>query len=385
MFARLSILFLLFATGTATACVCRGPTHDALLTELEAHGFPANTDIFHGRVERWVSEQEVKVQVIEAFSGSRATKHLYGGTGTSCDASFSDREVIYFVRKAGVGPAPNVDSCSPVLWPSEETLYRLRAIAARSNSVDVVAREARRASDEKILRTHKGESLLARAEEASVDPQWKASMPFPQDKIPGVRVVHVNRLAIDAPVTVIALDGKEYRFVGKVRTTGWPRREKPVTETTYHAVTDSWQGHTASGDHAKIRREAWEISGEIYVGDRRFTLWTRGEFGYLNDISPAVIAENNKRRQEAIARQVAQRQIEPGLDRDRPSLRAEPSTVKPTGPPPQVLSDAQRCKDKTRFLSGLDEADGYPQPAHLRSYIAELRATVKAEMLQLKC
>jgi hypothetical protein len=50
-----------------------------------------------------------------------------------------------------------------------------------------------------------------------------------------------------------------------------------------------------------------------------------------------------------------------------------------------VLPKAQTCEDKTRFLSGLDEAQGYPQPAHLRSHIAELRATVKAEMLELQC
>ena len=124
------------------------------------------------------------------------------------------------------------------------------------------------------------------------------------------------------------------------------------------------------------------MSGEIYIGDRHFSLFTRGELGYLYDMSPSVVAKRltkvQKRSQEEVARQLAQWQR-------HLRVNGAPVSLERASPSPQLSSKAQTCEEKTRFMSGLDEADGYPQPAHLRSYIAELRATVKAEMLQLKC
>ena len=87
-----------------------------------------------------------------------------------------------------------------------------------------------------------------------------------------------------------------------------------------------------------------------------------------------------QRARETAAREAAQRRsvpYKPGSIELPPLSRSPPTQV--------VLPKAQACEDKTRFLSGLDEAQGYPQPAHLRSHIAEHRATVKAEMLELQC
>jgi hypothetical protein len=75
MSTQLSILcFLLFVTATATARDC--PPPGVQLRELESRGFPASVDVFHGKVERWISKEEVDVQVIEAFSGSREAKRV---------------------------------------------------------------------------------------------------------------------------------------------------------------------------------------------------------------------------------------------------------------------------------------------------------------------
>ena len=66
----------------------------------------------------------------------------------------------------------------------------------------------------------------------------------------------------------------------------------------------------------------------------------------------------------------------------RPASQAiePPRHVQPSAPP-----KAQLCERKALFLSGVDEAEGFPQPAHLQSYLAELRATIKAQMLELQC
>ena len=64
MFTRLSIVcLLLFAAGRAMACSCMGD--EWWLKSLESQGLPANTDIFRGKVERWISEKEIDVRVTD--------------------------------------------------------------------------------------------------------------------------------------------------------------------------------------------------------------------------------------------------------------------------------------------------------------------------------
>jgi hypothetical protein len=406
MFTRLSILcFLLFAANTATACSCSD--EEDWLKGLESRGFPAGVEIFHGKVERWISNREVRVQVIEAFSGSRETKRLIASSrGTTCDYSgFSKeevgREVIYVVRPASLFEAGFmwrawvVGMCSGHA-AHPETLDRLRAIAERSNKVDLVARNSRleaaaaqRAADEKVLRAYKGESLFEPAKEASLHPQLRSALELHPARragktIPGMYVVHVNRLAIDAPVTIFVIDGKEYKFIGRVSTTlsshlvAWP-----VWETAYAVETDSWDGYNpSSGDRAEITRTTQGMNGQIFVGDRRFMFGSRGEFGTLLEVDPIPMAEREakERAREKAAREAAwlRSQAVPNL----PPVQAVTMVPKR---PPHVFSDAQMCADKTHFLSGLDEVESYPQPPHLRSYLAELRAAVKAQGRELRC
>jgi hypothetical protein len=253
-----------------------------------------------------------------------------------------------------------------------------RAIAERSNKVDLVARNARleavaaqRAADEKALRAYKGESLFKPAKEASLHPQFRSAVQPHREhgSISGMYVVHVNRLAIDAPVTLFVVDGKEYKFVGKVSTT---LREaqvaRPAWETAYWAATDSWDGYNpSSGDSAEITRTLQGMNGQIYLGDRRFTFASRGEFGILQEGAPIPLAEREAKKQ---AREKAAR---------------EEASLQSVGPTRPLLSNAQECAGKTRFLSGLDEVEGYPQPPHLRSYFAEIRAAVKAQGRELRC
>jgi len=393
MLARLSLFcFLLFATATAAACSCR--EEKEWLGALESHGFlPADVEIFHGKVERWISKREVRVQVIEAFSGSRETKRLIASPGTTCGYGFSKeevgREVIYAVEPASrfeagfMWRAWDVGMCSGHA-ARPETLDRLRAIAERSNKVDLVARNARleaaaaqRAADEKVLRAYKGESLFEPAKEASLHPQFRSALELDPARragktIPGMYVVHVNRLAIDAPVTLFVIAGAEYKFVGKVSTrlSGHLAAARPW-ETTLAAGTDSWEGYNpSSGDLAEITRSTQGMNGQIYAGNRRFLFESRGEFGTLLDLGPIPMAdlESKKRARERAAREAAwlRSQAVPNL----PSVQAV--TMVP-------------CADKTRFLSGLDEVEGYPQPPHLRNYLAELRAAVKAQGRELRC
>jgi hypothetical protein len=197
-------------------------------------------------------------------------------------------------------------------------------------------------------------------------------------------VVHVNRLAIDAPVTLFVIDGKEYKFIGKVSTTlNSHLVASPVWETAYAAVADSWDCYNpSSGDRAEITRTTQGMNGQIYVGDRRFMFGSRGEFRTLLEVDPIPRAEREakKRAREEAAREAAFLQSQVVLN--LPPVQAV--TVAPARPP-QVRSNAQACADKTRFLSGLDEVEGYPQPPHLRSYLAELRAAVNTQGRELQC
>ncbi len=264
-----------------------------------------------------------------------------------------------------------------------ETLDRLRAIAERSNKVDLVARNARleaaaaqRAADEKVLRAYKGESLFEPAKEASLHPQFRSALELDPARragkpIPGISVVHVNRLAIDAPVTLLVIDGKEYKFVGKVSTLSLPSVGRPVWETPYAAVADSWDGYNpSSGDLAEITRSTQGMNGRIYAGNRRFQFESRGEFGTLLEVDPIPRAEreSTNRAREKAAREAAwlRSQAVPNL----PSVQA-------------VIMVP--CADRTGFLSGLDEVEGYPQPPHLRNYLAKLRAAIEAQGRELQC
>jgi len=395
MLTRFSIVCcFLFATSTAMACSCAGA--ESWLKSVESQGLPVNADIFRGKVERWISEREIDVRVIEAFAGNRETKRLIAlPNETSCSFKFSEREVgteaLYVVGKGGffsVFGAQVLGFCSR-LQASPQTLDRLRAIAMRPQQ-DPTAEKARleaaaaeRAAEEKALRSSKGERLFEPAKEEALAPQIRTELAYVRADKATIRVhpIRVSRLAIDAPVTIFVIDGKEYRFVGNViATRPPPQTGKTVRESGYWAVTESWDGHTASGDRANIWRHIWGMSGQINVGGRRFALSSRGEFGFLSELSPTLMAEReaeNRAREEAARRAAQQRvQVVPNLP---PGQLAAPTA------PPEALSNAEPCARKSGMLSGLDEADGYPQSALLRSYISDLRITIKAEMVELKC
>jgi hypothetical protein len=249
--------------------------------------------------------------------------------------------------------------------------------------------EARKVTDEKALRSYEGERLFELAEEASLDPQFRYQLEFlPAEKSAlGLYPIRVNRLAIDSPVTVFVIDGKEYRFAGKASIAKSPWMAKPVRETAYSGgVTESWDGHTSFGDRAKIIRNMWSMSGDIYVDGRHFAFGTRGEFGMLYDLNPTLLAKRDamqqRARQEAIREATAK--WRPPLV---PFVPVETTAIatKPPSPAAGVFSNSEPCAMKTRFLSGLEEAEGFPQPAHFRSDIAELRAIVKKEMVELQC
>ena len=251
------------------------------------------------------------------------------------------------------------------------------------------AEAARKLADEKALRTYEGERLFEPAEEASLDPQFRYQLEFlPADKSAlGLYPIHVNRLAIDSPVTVLVIDGKEYRFAGKLSIAKSPWREKPVRETAYSGgVTESWEGRTSSGDRARISRNMWSMSGDIYVDGHHFAFGTRGDFGLLYDLNPTLLAKRDamqqRARQDAIREATAKWRPPPV-----PLVPVETtaSATKPPSPAARVLSNSEPCATKTRFLSGIDEAEGFPQPAHFRSDLAELRAIVKKEMVELQC
>jgi len=246
------------------------------------------------------------------------------------------------------------------------------------------AAAAERAADEKALRTYKGERLFEPAEEASLPQQLKEQLAYVRaDKATmGVHPVHVNRLAVDAPVTVFVIDEKEYRFVGNVSITRPPPGlAKPITG--YWAVTDAWDGHTASGERANVWRHIWGMSGQINVGERRFQFESRGESGFLREVNPTLIAEREAEQKRA--RENAEREATQHPTVIKAWTPASQAIERPRPVQPAVPPKAQLCAEKTQFLSGLDEADGYLQPAQLRSYILELRAIVKAEMRDLQC
>jgi len=395
MLTRLLILcFFLFVTRPAMACSCGGA--ERWLKSVESQGLPANVDIFRGKVERWISAREIDVRVIEAFAGNRETRRFIAlPNETSCSFEFSEREVgteaLYVVQKGGffsVFGAQVLGFCSR-LQVNQQALDRLRKIAMRTQQ-DPTAEKARleavaaeRAAQEKALRGSKGERLFEPAKEEELAPQIRTELGYVRaDRATiGVQPIRVNRRAIDAPVTAFVIDGKEYRFVGYVSTTRPPPQTKTVRESGYWAVTESWDGHTASGDRANIWRHIWGMSGQINVGGRRFALNSRGEFGFLSELSPTLMAEReaeaNRAREEAARRPAEQRvQGGPNLAPSRPAA--------PT-PPLEALSNAEPCARKSGMLSGLDEADGYPQSPALRRYISDLRITIKSEMVELKC
>jgi hypothetical protein len=250
------------------------------------------------------------------------------------------------------------------------------------------AEVAQRAAEEQALRTHKGERLFEPAEETSLEPQFRFTLEYaPADRAAvGLYPIRVNRLAIDAPVTVLVIDGKEYRFAGKVSITRTPRREKPVRETVYTGgMSESWEGHTSTGGRAKISRSPWNMGGDIYVDGRHFAFGTRGQFGLLYDQDPTLVAKRDAEwwRGHRAAIRAAEAKWRPP---PKPFVPVETVSVATTrDPAAQTSPNAEACARKTQFLSGLDEAEGFQQPAHFRSEIAELRSIVKTEMVELQC
>jgi hypothetical protein len=265
----------------------------------------------------------------------------------------------------------------PRATPEEDPIARKERLEAEV---------AQRAADEKALRTYKGDSLFASAKEASLEPQYKYQLEFlPADKSAlGLYPIRVNRLALDAPVTILAIQGKEYRFAGKVNVTRTPRREKPVRETAYSGgVSESWEGHTFSGDRAKISRTWWGMSGDIHVDGRHFAFQTHGEYGLLSDLDPKLMADRAAQQERGRLQSVREATAKwkpPPV----PFVPVE-TVAKAQSPAGPVSPNAEPCAMKTRLLSDLDRAEGFPQPAHLRSEIAEIRAIVKAEVVELQC
>ena len=256
-----------------------------------------------------------------------------------------------------------------------------------ARKVRLEAEVAQRTADEEILRTYKGERLFEPAKEASLSPEFRSfDFALPNKAALGLYPVHVNRLAIDAPVTVFLIDSKKYRFVGKASINRPAQRLAKPAHGGYPVMTESWEGHTSSGDRAKIDRSLWSMSGDIYADGRHFSFNTRGEFGVLQDLNPTLLAERRAalQRAEEKARQQAMAKWRPP-PLPRVPVETPAVMIKPPSRAPHVRSNAEPCAMNTRFLSGLDEAQGFPQPAHWRSEIAELRAIVKAEMRELEC
>lgn len=309
MNVRLALLcFFLLATNSATACMCGG-NDAAFLADLEAHGFPPDTDVFHGQVKRWISKTDVEVRVIEAFSGGSETKHLITHppkSGANCGHyTFPAFEFVFFIktgfiyREGFLYPAGVLQPCGPTLAAKPEILDRLRAIAERSYQVDPAALSARlkavaaqKAADEKILSANRGESLLQPAEGAPLDPALRSHLEATRaDKsIRGVRTVRVNRLAIGAPVTVLVIDGMEYRFVGEMSNSALAPRDG-LSHISDAPGLDAWDGHTTSGDRAKVRRTTRAVEGQFNVGGRRFILYSLDDFGVLEELDPTRLAE----------------------------------------------------------------------------------------------
>jgi hypothetical protein len=387
MLTRLSILCVfLFATGTATACSCGGIQN--LLANLKTRGFPPDTEIFHGKVE-WSIAKFAKVRVIEAFSGGRQTRLLSAATSfTTCDlASFSDTEAIYFVKPGFFSATGVVEGKCSVMDADPQILDQFRAIAQRYSKLDRVAQNdrvqaaARAASaTEEIFRSEAG-TLFKPVEEASVQ-QLRSRLPYlAEDKIRlSVHPVHINRLAIDAPVTVFEVDGKSYRFVGNMPTTKPP-------------LIDLWRGQTSSGDRATVFRKPESMSGQIEVGGRLFIFETYGELGFgelglLHELSPTVIAERwaEEQRREAAQVQSSTAQVKPSqyLSPENKVLIAAGMIPYPTSSS-KVPSKMQQCFEDTRLLLALDVTEKYRQPAHMQSWIGELRGRLKEQMLALRC
>jgi len=127
------------------------------------------------------------------------------------------------------------------------------------------------------------------------------------------------------------------------------------------------------------------MSGEIQVNGPHFSFDARGGSGLLSDLNPALVAERKAAMLRAHKRAVQDATAQwrappvPFVPIDTPGAARSPS------PAAQVIADAEQCAIKTRCLSGLDGAEGFLQPAHLRGELAELRGLVKAEMVELQC
>lgn len=393
MFIRTSLLsFFLFATSTATACQFYCPD-EAKLAGLEGRGFPAGTNVFHGKVQRWINAREVDVEVVEAFSGNRETKHLIGPpiSDAWCDGStFSPDEEAIYISKDG-----SINACSRAK-ATAEALARLRAIAARSGNVDQIARNARfeasvraasaaaqqrdaqRTSDEETLRKYKGVNLLKPARLRSLDPDLANSLRTYEanEEFVNIHTVHIDRLAIDSPITIFEVDGKQLRFVGKLNHNGAP--------------TDVWEGRTLSGDTAGISRNFDLMLGEIQAGGRRFRVVAFGDFGFVAELNPVVVAEreaDSRFPQEMARARLAKERAEREAALHQPLLVQPVYTAaqRPPGPAAPRASKEQECASRLQFMSRLDKYESYRQPPHFRLLLAQNRAAGEQGLIENGC
>jgi hypothetical protein len=377
----------LFATGAATACSCVRQNDG--LAWLEAKGFPPNTAIFHGKVERSITNKLAQVRVIEAFSGSRETKLLIARTFfTTCDLqSFPDGEAIFSVTPGPLSWIGYVDGFCSVSDANPQALDRLRAVAERANQLDITAqkarweaeseataraasanaqrRAARMTAAETILRANEGDNLFEPVTLGSIDPELARQLRSVQaDKdFKNVHTVFANRLAIDGPVTVFEVDGKKFRLV------------RDRDELMY-----PWEGRTLAGGHAEIWREYGWMNGRIDVDGRHFEFRSVGDFGFVYETDPKVIAdreENSRLPQEMAKARSAPQSAERGTS-TRLAVSARAGAI-------ETRSNAEQCEQLTQFEQTLRDWDSYRQSPRMRGFIAEMRANAASRRLELNC
>ena len=124
----LLVISTVFAPLAALACRCL--SDEAHLARIELQGFTPGSDVFHGKVSRWVNVKEVEVQVIETFTGagSQTSRRLVGahGPGEICGGAFAPgEEFIYLPSERNV-----IGLCAK-LPATKAAVGRLRAVVRR--------------------------------------------------------------------------------------------------------------------------------------------------------------------------------------------------------------------------------------------------------------
>ena len=247
---------------------------------------------------------------------------------------YPDRELVMVCGGACMGGPGRASSkqctaCPPPEWvackdPAAERARLEAAAESATRAAIAVAQQeaAQRTADEKILRENKGDGLFEPVTLGSLYPELAREFHIVQadEEFVNVHTVFVDRLAIDAPVTVFSVDGKTYRFVGTLRIgrgmvmdafkgqtlsgDRWQLASFSGNLGNPGSVIDAWQGRTLSGDRAWISRAADSMEGKIFVDGRQFWFRSHGDFGFVYEADPRQVAERqaNSRLPQEMAR-----------------------------------------------------------------------------------